>query len=1756
MFEVAKDQESAGAVPDAADGAAGAAGRDNSQKENLVGVIDQLSSVLKVSKDQLAGVSELLLGELKARYEALEGDNTILNVKLRQAEKKSQGRVTSLDLDNQQLQELVKKYKEDNQEIEARNQAAAKEAYELHVRVNKLASENERLQLASQVNDEKLSSNVALISKTSSENLELKADLAAVKAASRTLRDELVACEDRIYKLNSESVNRKYASEESENKRLLVAKELQWYKDSLSAKTEEFNRLQQDKSQEVTGLRRQLDKASSDASSSAGKVALLEGLKRGLEQKLQASIVQYELSHGSRALEEEKFFSEISSKDKLIEILKQNGKNLAERLEQLDKQHGQALLETQEKLASSGRKIAAQQQEISQKLVRIEELEDAVGEGLLLDGKPKLLQDSPVGSGLARTPNASLSELYSEYSLLRKQYINERRLKEKLQAQIDGFIIELEQKIPLIETTNSRNQYLEKELAEMATLLENQSYDKKQLAKLAGLAKLEKNQLSLQVASLLKTKLDLSKQVQYLLIQLHMNTEEQPLTELERLEIDVLLNDYKASNQYIDKIHQELASNGVELTDVDALVTSRLQRFKNVKELQLKNLELSSIVRKLSRELEALAKSTQDEELESETIEEAKLAIKTLEENIELLEIKLGASERERDMYKGLTGSEPAGTLIKENGTGAGQASAEAELEDEIRSIKSETQAIVADLNSKIEVLYQEKSTMGLEVSSLKSTEKIYKERYTGLMAEFEYKNSELKDVKARNEELYNIIIKQDSKTLEVAKEIVNKQAEVSNLRHEFENLKVEKTIVETVKARLELENHEVKQERQKLNKFNEHLQQINVTRDKDYRESNDRLLQQLQEYKTEVSQHEAKLAAAAADLKDKENKLEEVRRISQNKYEKLSLEFSRNKELLSNKVTELEVSKNKVEMLERQKRYLEPREDGAGEDKQLEELEVQLSSAKEDLFNSSKDVEYFKDVASKSEAALNEMNKLFDQFKETARKELAASAQQVKSLTKEIEGLNQHKASSDRDIDEYKKQLEQYKQDVSSLTSKLSSDSSIGSEFSSKLDELRRDLQHSEAVKQELKASYEDQLTKHAAAVQASKLLKQRNQQLQQENEQYEKRIAEFTQKSQADVASWSSQKAELEGEIERIKSQIQEYVDQNHLLHHQLEAANGQGTVDVDGLSREEYKEYELRRIVEFVKKEKELVEQELHGKVLETQRLKIEVDGLKAQQVRSASENRGASESVERENQALLAQLNNLSVIRESNNTLRLEVQTKEGEVQRLEAKVQELSDSLRPLKEKLIEVGSELKVKIQENKLVAEDNENWKKRVSGILSSNDKIEAAEHDKLKSQYEQLSSTNKEIEAQKHELSSRIQRLKSEFQSKLQSRSKEAKEFRNEIETLKKDLEAKTSELDKEKEHSNKSSLKSKLSETSKLLQDSKNRVAELTKEKNALEARLGGLEELTKEKQELAKEVEALKKQEGKGSLAEDISQLREKFEQDKQDLVAKLTAEKQQEIEKLQASLEASKSEGKLDGKQDDQSVADLHRAWEAEQEPKVKSRIEAALDDLRSKLTAPTRQRIEQLANSKFEDLRKKHVDELKAEAEKTVKQTYEAKYAEREDKLVADLEAKVRQRVEEELKKQTGPDELKKLGEFLNDKNEKKIQEITKKHEQELAKQFSNGQKASSLKLRLLEGKIKKLTEQLSNSSNLLPTKESSGPESSPVKTIGSLSIPNTPVLPKQETAAVVLVSPDRKRQAEEQLVNDEKKPKTEGEGV
>jgi nucleoprotein TPR len=329
----------------------------------------------------------------------------------------------------------------------------------------------------------------------------------------------------------------------------------------------------------------------------------------------------------------------------------------------------------------------------------------------------------------------------------------------------------------------------------------------------------------------------------------------------------------------------------------------------------------------------------------------------------------------------------------------------------------------------------------------------------------------------------------------------------------------------------------------------------------------------------------------------------------------------------------------------------------------------------------------------------------------------------------------------------------------------------------------------------------------------------------------------------------------------LSEVEKRCTELKDQNDKLHRHLEdvsaqalsiqqrantqpssAETGEGasaTEGEDGAKSPEHQLAELRDVIRYVRREKEILECQHELNLQESRRLKQQLDqtNKSLEETRALlSEERSLKQEAIVSNELrerLTEKVNQLSVIRDSNTLLRAENQKLLRQVSALEENGRRLAAKISPLNARVNEVEAEIELRKEEQKQIGEDRDRWRTRAVEIMAKHDRIDPTE-------FQELKDANEKFKAEAAENTTALATLKTE-QEAVQGRFDE--------------LQAKYNKLYNSAQQWRKRSLeeaaKSKTSQQE--MEESKAKITQLEKALEEVNTRAGSQDQVSKRDRE---------------------------------------------------------------------------------------------------------------------------------------------------------------------------------------------------------------------------------------------------------------------------------------------------------------
>ncbi|KAJ3194001.1 hypothetical protein HK101_003674 [Irineochytrium annulatum] len=764
------------------------------------------------------------------------------------------------------------------------------------------------------------------------------------------------------------------------------------------------------------------------------------------------------------------------------------------------------------------------------------------------------------------------------------------------------------------------------------------------------------------------------------------------------------------------------------------VISERLVIFNNIAELQTQNQQLRVSLRSVSDRLESL-KAEQvaaiDEKVAKE-MEEAMMALEDLKEQLRVGNIKCQSYIRERDQWKAIaenrgyagggSGGVKSASPAKRNGVSESRSedyhamfmNVQRDFDIFRKEIGSDTER----LKTANETLRTENNNLIVQVARLNSTVENINERYKALSDNSESQLKENSQLRERVSSLLNAISTQDTKAQGLTNKVLEIRSALDAANTELRQLRGEKEVLKAAEARMIAENKGMLEQRNMANEHLTSLQRMFDELDRQGRENAARAEAKVARVEKEMELLRLQLNSAIDESRSLSAQRDLEGKEAQKKIDRLTGELStatkdtevaraeerglrvRVEDLLSR----VAAAEEKLKVYEGSSTSLTSElTDG----QRIKELKAELAQTRESLRLEKDRVEQYKAISAASEEKLVESLASYDEYK-----------QEMESKKAELEALLDAAERKRGDLEE---RLSRTAADITELQDKADKDrSEFEFEKGRFVDEIAM-LRKSEETTyerrlQEARADYDRVIVAEGERIKALQKMEQDLSTLRGESNALKQQAQTAERNLQTSQDSWNAVQSKLQEQIDALQKTNDDLNVQNRLLHDQFQSMTqriqsiqntkftagdaGAATGD-EAVKAASILEKEKAEIINYLRREKQILEEKLAMFEMESVRLKQQAEHLQ----RSLDECRAALDNV-----------------RLPSYDMRINLATSVNVVEEnlgLKAEIDAVRNSMRSLEE---------------------DNNRWKARTQQILSKYERIDPVEHQRLKDQVAEL--------------------------------------------------------------------------------------------------------------------------------------------------------------------------------------------------------------------------------------------------------------------------------------------------------------------------------------------------------------------------------------------------------------------------------
>lgn len=1646
-------------------------------------LFEEVSSFLGVPVEKTQAMDSVIVSIIKTKiqdFNGLKSENVKLSVTIDEVKSISSKRTNSLKAEIENLMM-------DNDVIRSERSDLNSQIAELNTQTTMLSTELEKSRSESKDKSEQVEllkkdkrDIVKLLEEKIDELQNSTSECDRFLSDNRELRNKILQLENETQNLRSNELNDKAEIQTSRQKLDLLAKNNEWLEKEMNAKNEQLITLRHTSDAELQKTLKESSILKNDLHLEKTNKEVLINKNQELSKDLQEKFLEVKHLKDSLVAEKNEFQREMSLKQSLIGLLEKQIASLKEELRSSvekgisnsnDSSENKSLYNEREKLIADLADLKLKLENSEHERLRLEAL---VNEFMPIEKENGHTETSAMISSTLGS-DISSRKVYGDIGLLKRQLIKERHQKENLQRQVESFIIELEHKIPIINSFKKRTSMLEKELNDVALLLEHTSNEKERKDKeFEGISSKIK-QYESNIHTLVRQRSDLAHQVQYLLLHVSIqNDKNGPLTEQEMAFVKKILNNEDPNIS----------------SDSQGVISERLLEFNNIIELQQKNSELLKTVRSFADKLEAQERSVSSDsnKIESETIKDAKEAIVTLQDYNTQLESRLKTTEKERDAYKVLL-SDNQNKKTNSVSSGNGNYSKKTDDAERIRNLETNLSNVTGEysknmqlLNQEVQELYKIKSQVTSALEKEKSSKQLAEERLKLSQSTVELSKNENIELSKRYRYLQDIMASQDKRTSDTVTEYITCKTKLISVEAKLANIEAERDLLRTSEQSLKDDSRKLSDEKNTLRIMVTQLQTLQSEREamlqdvqkahkeniRDLQESYNKIQDELASKRAEIKVLESTSLSTIQRYHDKIDSLrDECNKIRDKLTEKTVLASQLESEAKGLK-KELEESKVRISSFN----VLNDIDTGATAE---DNIRKELEKAKISLNDAYAQIDQYKELAATADESLNHSSEEFKQVKEDLCAQLESLKKEKSDLEAEVSTLNEHLENTNNELNIQSEQFNKEKNDLLKKLSILESNGQpleeLKKEYELKLAQLQKDLEEQAAYANKAQKNYEEELQKHADVSKAISELREQACNYKSVTENLRSAEAQAKKTLEDNENSWLEQRNDYESQLDLAKQRLEDLSTQNKLLYDQVELLSNRSDAP-DGKNFHESSELltSLRRERDILETKFIMSDREAKALLQKQKTMECELEEARSQ-IMKVKEEELNRKSFTDEHEKIMEQLNQLNLLRESNITLRnasLEANKKNTE---LLEEVEALQVQLLPLRSENESLRNTVLEKDQQISLYKSEADRWRQRSQEILRKQERIDPEEYEKLGSEVAALKVQLEERIKENTDLNDRFSRLKKQAHEKLNASKIAQTTLTSELSDLI-DAKKKLEEVLKEEERKVRD-LESNLaanSDQSTAVETLQNDLTDaLTKSKeveSSLQSTLDSSNNLNKQLHEeilsLKNEISLLKEKEKMAPIPttnEDISNVVESmkrvFEQEKIDFIQEKTNELNEKLKEDKAKAPSSNDTAESGAAYD---LEELKKKWAEEYEEATLQRIEEAEENLKRRIRMPTEERINKIIEKRKSEL--------------------EEEYQKKASTPVNGVPM-----TEEQLESLR-----KELEKELNDKFENDLK-LAKK------KSFEEGKQQASMKTTLLERKISKLETQLKEKENTADAK-------------------------------------------------------------
>jgi nucleoprotein TPR len=1257
--------------------------------------------------------------------------------------------------------------------------------------------------------------------------------------------DQLTSCQSRLRELQTslseaegQLLPAQYSLAKLGREQASQAEHVSWLEAELASKTAQVSEVRLELTNQNEELVAQLALARSESSARADQVDRLQDEAALREERLSEFAKRAQDLEEQSVEQREGLLAELQASKRLADLYKRHFDEATVKVSELEEAN-----------AMWQQRLAQQQQQFQSKLAAQVELADEVlrqSEGaakttvaqleqelVVARSKEQSLQQQVVGKGqsgpdgdlqcrdllqmqdsVTLPMGLSVADMLDKVVCAEKNAAEETRKRKECELYLERILKDVESKAPLISSQRRDYKRVLESHAQLSKRVDDLVNECSRLKTQVTESDKAKKAAVMEASGLESQCQDLARQLQHLL---------------------------KKSMGLNNPANTECQNSG---TDARGVISDHLVTFDGVEELQVRNMQLLKVVRKLSGDQEEalLGKShvvaADDDSLSPNAFADMEEALKAavaelagMRESRQRMEEMVASLVQQRDIYRAMLEEVDSdastarrqdegnmlqltsphhrkldGEIVNQSGVDAAQGfhdGAAAELRREAQQHKEEVR-MLQERSSRLEVAEaalseavdngrDEIARLRTQLATASSEAKFQSHRVTSLESALETSRGNEESLARRRSEAEGLLLSQQKEARQLQDMLLQLRESLRLTEEKARRSDIAVEVGRAAEVRLQTQIKDLRDEIGRQSALSESMGRIEASLASRMQEEREGLEREVQSLTQALDRNRKEFSESVMISEQKVQTLEDELRLSRAEKERKAEEAAALREDLARQQGTCAAAQERSAVLERQLTIAQDRlaavqgisttdsllaTENEQKDVELERAYREISDLKMQLETSETHVVQFRTVSNSTETMLRELQKRSAENRQALEEELSSVKKELETARKELSERRDQLMEAMDESENSRKAMQittkQLEDDLKASRHAQEAAETVARQAETQAETMRCDAIRSQEDTKEATKNYERELAFHAKAAADLRAAERRLEATQSDLELAQHKTAELSAQCLEHELRRQEQEAAAAKALASLKEDVAAHRHTNDLLHSQVQSMSVQlsrlasqnsrvedaeggedsgGARDdnvVDEAGELKKSAFELREVIRYMKREKDMTEARMNLAETEKHRYSAQLSSVQKalDEARADLQRELASKSLPTRSEddfaKLMLEITQLNVVRESNAHLRSEYEQVSRERDQLAAKLHATVAEAEPVRERVCRLEGQLEGLEAEKAAVEVDAGYWKDRLHQLVSRYSDVDPEEHRVLQ---EKLTSTEAEL-------------------------------------------------------------------------------------------------------------------------------------------------------------------------------------------------------------------------------------------------------------------------------------------------------------------------------------------------------------------------------------------------------------------------